>query len=187
MKRFCLLACVLVLVAAPSGASSFGLGVAYLDTEGAADDNGAGLRLSVDAGERWNMDLRAAFFDGHAFVVGPRTFAVEATPIDLGLSYDLNPGGKAAVYVGGGLNYTLYKSVLFNTFRGEHEASTVDDEPGWYAVVGIEGSAGSVGFFLEALYRQNKPSVDGDGVAELGSVAVDFAGAGATVGVCYRW
>ncbi len=188
MKRFWLLTTVLVLAAAPSAASSFGFGVAYLDTEGAADDNGAAVRLSLDAGERWNLDLRASFFDGHGFVLGPRTFDIEATPIDLGLSYGFNTGGKATVYVGGGVSYTLFKSELFNVARGEREQSRIENEPGWYALVGVERPfQNHIGFFLEAVYRQNKPTLEGDGLAEFGSVAVDFAGAGAMVGLFYGW
>ncbi len=188
MKRLWLLASVLVLVAAPSAASSVGLGIGYLDTEGAADDNGANLRLSQDVGERWNIDVRASFFDGHAFALGPRTFDIEATPIDLGLSYGFNAGGRVTPYVGAGLSYMFFKSSVFNTVRGEHEASRINDEPGWHAVVGVEGSVKDhVGLFLEVLYRQTKPSVDGDGLAELGSVALDFAGVGAAIGLSYSW
>ena len=189
MKRFWLLACVLVLMATPSWASSIGAGVGYWDTEEAGDDNGFGLRVSVDAGPNWNVDLRAAFFDAHGDVFGPRLVDIEATPIDFGLSYDVNPGGPATVYVGGGLNYTLYKSEVFNFVTDLPEASRIKDEPGWYAVVGVdfELPGGGWGVFLEALYRQNKPEIRGDGLNEFAAIPIDFAGVGATAGISFNW
>lgn len=188
MKKTWLLACVLVLVAVPSLGSELGVGVAYWDTDEAEDDNGFGLKLSLDTGPNWNFDLRASFFDTHGNTFGVRQIDIEATPIDLGISYDFNPDSRATFYVGGGLDYTLYKSEVFNLARREPEESRIKDEPGWYAVVGVEGTmTGHVGFFAEALYRQNKPTVQGDGVAEFDAISVDFAGVGATVGISYNW
>ncbi len=188
MKRFWLLACVLALFAAPSWAGGIGAGVAYWDTESAEDDNGFGLRVVLDAGPNWNFDLRASFFDGHVALTGPLQIGIEATPIDFGLSYDVNPDSRATVYVGGGLNYTLYKTQVFNFATNLPEASRSDDEPGWYAVVGVEGKVhGSVGLFAEAIYRQNKIEVGGDGLNEFVVVPLDFAGVGATAGVTFNW
>ncbi len=188
MKRFWLLVCVLVLVAAPSGASEIGVGVGYWDTEAAEDDNGFGLKVSLDAGANWNFDLRATFFDGHGNVFGVRQIDIEATPVDLGVSYDFNPEGPANVYAGGGFNYTLYKSTSFNLVRQAPEQSRIKDEPGWYAVVGVETTMQSgIGFYAEALYRQNKATVQGDGLVEFDAIKIDFAGPAATVGISYHW
>ncbi len=188
MKRFWLVASVLVLIAAPSWGSSIGVGVGYWDTEAAQDDNGFGLKFSLDAGSHWNLDLRAAFFDGHEQVAGVRRISIEATPIDAGVSYDFNPGSPATFYVGGGLNYTLFKSESFDLVRREPEQSRIKDEPGWYAVVGVEGRVtGGVGFFAEALYRQSKPTVQGNGLTEFDEIPIDFAGAAASVGISYSW
>lgn len=188
MKTFWLLASILVLVAAPSAASSLGFGVGYLDTEGAGDDNGAAVKFSLDAGPAWNLDLRVAFFDGHAFQRGSRAFEVGATPIDAGISYGFQAAGKTTAYVGGGVSYTLFTSDAFNLVRAEHEQSRIENEVGWYAVVGVEAPVKNrIGVFLEVLYRQTKPTVEGDGVAQFDAFPVDFAGVGGALGISFSW
>lgn len=188
MKRLWLLACALALVAMPSWASGIGAGVSYWDTSDAEDDNGFGIKVAFDVGQEWSVDLRAAFFDGHGLISGPREISIEATPIDLGIAYNFQTGGKVTPYVGGGLNYTLYKSEVYNFVLDQPESSRIKDEPGWYAVLGVDIPVQShLAFYLEAMYRQNKPQVQGDGLAAFDKIPVDFAGAAATVGLVYTW
>jgi opacity protein-like surface antigen len=175
-------------VAAPSWASGIGGGVTYWDTADAEDDNGFGMKLVFDVGSKWNIDFRAGFFDGHGLVSGPRTIAIEATPIDLGISYDFQTKSKVTPYVGGGFNYTLYKSEVFNVLIDQPESSRIKDEPGWYALIGIDiPIQKAIAVYIEGTYRQNKPTVQGDGLAAFDEIPVDFAGAGATVGLVYTW
>lgn len=188
MKRIWLVVCLLALVGVPASASSFGAGIAYWDTEDAGDDNGLGVRVSVDVGSKWNFDVRAAWFDGHGLVQGSRQLGIEATAIDLGLSYDFQTGGKVTPYVGGGLNYTLYDVASFDLALGMQEEARAKDEPGYYVVVGIDIPVkNAIAFYAEAMYRQSKPTVKGDGLASFGAIPIDFAGVGATVGIAYTW
>lgn len=188
MKRLWLLACVLALVAVPSWASGVGAGVGYWDTTDAEDDNGFALKLVFDVGKKWNIDVRASFFDSHGLTVGPRLISIEATPVDLGISYDFQTSGKVTPYVGGGLNYTLYKSGVDNLLTGLTETSRIKDEPGWYVLAGIEVPIHNrIAFYVEGIFRQNKPTVQGDGLASFGQLPVDFAGVGATLGLAYTW
>ena len=188
MKRLWVGMIVAVLLVVPATASEIAGGVAFMDAEEADDDVGANVRLSLDVGESWNIDLRASFFNGHGFVQPVRTVNIEATPIDLGLSYDFNPAGRVSPYVGGGVSYMLFKSSADNTVLGETEPSRVKDEPGWYALIGVKGPLGGrIGFYLEGVYRQVETDVQGDGLAAFDSISVDFAGAGAAAGLSFNW
>lgn len=175
-------------MAMPSWASGIGAGVSYWDTSDAEDDSGIGIKAILDVGDKWNIDFRASFFNGHGLVSGPREISIEATPLDLGISYDFQTGSKVTPYVGGGINYTLYKSSVFNVLVNQPETSRVKDEPGWYAVFGIDVPFNKrMAFYLEGMYRQNKPSVQGDGIAAFSAIPVDFAGVAATLGLVYTW
>lgn len=188
MKRIWLVVCLLALVGVPAGASSFGAGIAYWDTEDAGDDNGLGIKLSIDVGSKWNVDLRAAWFDGHGLTQGPRVLGIEATAVDLGLSYDFQTGGKVTPYIGGGLNYSLYDADSFNFVVDQREEARAKDEPGYYVVLGLEIPVkNAIAFYGEVMYRQSKPTVKGDGLASFGAIPVDFAGVGASVGIAYTW
>ncbi len=189
MKRFwVVVGLVVVVFAAPAAASEIGAGIGFWDTEGADSDNGFMVKFSLDVGEKWNIDLRGSFFDGHAFAQAVRTLDIEATAIDVGLSYDFNPSSRANPYVGAGVNYSLFKSTAFNTVLSESEQSRVDDEPGWYVLGGVKGPiSGSLGYFVEVMYRQNKANVEGDGLAAFDAIEVDFAGAGASAGISFNW
>ena len=165
MNRIWRLVCVLALVAIPASGSSLGGGVGFMDTSDVGDDNGFGFKFSLDAGSHWNIDLRGGFFDSYQLVQGERQLDFEATAIDVGLSYEFDTGSKVRPYVGGGLNYTNYKVESFNFVEGEPEAARIKDEPGIYVVVGLEiPVSGRIAFYGEGLYRQSKPTVQGDGI-----------------------
>jgi hypothetical protein len=178
----------LVLVAVPATASEIGLGPAFMDTSEADNDAGFTATFSLDVGDHWNVDMRASFFDGHSFVHPQRIVEIDATPVDLGLSYDFSASGKMTVYVGGGISYTLYSSTSYNTILDQAEQSRVKDEPGWYGLIGVKGPLKDrIGFFVEGLYRQVKANVQGDGLAAFDNIGVDFAGGGAAAGLSFNW
>lgn len=184
MKKTWIAFAALALLAGPSLASGVGGGITYWDADEAGDDNGIALRLELDLGPSWNLDLRAGFLDGHQAMVGGRTFLLEATPVDLGISYGFGTGGNFEPYVGGGLSYVLYDAEVLNSSDG----ARVADEPGWYAVVGVQARfARNASVYLEGLYRQSKAQIEGDGLASFDKVDVDFAGPAANVGVMLSW
>ncbi len=188
MKRFWVGIGLVLLVVVPAGASEIAIGAAFMDADEADNDVGITTKFILDVGDRWNIDVRASFFDGHGFVHPQRTLGIEATPIDVGISYDFHPTGKPSAYVGAGLNYTLFKSTAINTGSGMGEQSRVKDEPGWYALVGFKGPlTGRIGYFVEGIYRQNKANVQGDGLAAFDNIGVNFAGGTAAAGLSYNW
>lgn len=184
MKKALIVMSVLAALAAPSWAGGVGPMVAYWDTADAGDDNGLGFKLGFDLGPSLDFDVRVAFLDGFANVQQGRLFALEATPIDIGISYGFNPSGPVSPYLGGGLSYVVFDAEVV----GRAEGTRVSDEAGWYAVGGLEVPiGGSFRLFGEVLYRQVKAQIEGDDIRTFVKADVDFAGPGANAGILFSW
>lgn len=184
MKKALIVLSVLAALAAPAWAGGIGPMVAYWDTSEAGDDNGLGFKVGFDLGSNIDFDLRVSFFDSFANVQQGRLFALEATPIDVGFSYGFNPSGAVNPYLGGGLSYVLFKAEVVN----RADQTRVSDEPGWYAVGGLEAPIGGhFRIFGEVLYRQVKAQVEGDDIQTFVKADIDFAGPGANAGILFSW
>jgi hypothetical protein len=187
MKKLAIVLGLSLLMAVPSWAAGIGVGIAHWDTKDADEDQGFGIKVGFDLGESVEVDFRAAIFDGFAQVANNALFRLEATPVDLGISYHFKRGAKVEPYLGAGGSF-VFANALFDggqvPIAGGPE---VDDEFGFYLVGGVDvGVSDTFGVFGEVLYRQAKLNITGNnfGFTDFES---DFAGVGATGGVMLRW
>jgi hypothetical protein len=191
------LALFLLLLPAAGAAGSFSLYGSYWETDELDETFGGGMAFGVPLGERFALDLRAAYyerlksgnfdqllddlFDDDESVF--RENSIEIIPVEVGIRYNFVPREVVNVYVGGGVGYYLLAAD-----RGE-----IDDEFGGYALLGAQfGDPEGVSFLLEGQYRKIEGSIrDRDG--ELGNrdltdeVSFDLDGFAINAGVAWRW
>jgi len=178
MKKTILWAAVaLALLAGPAAATDFGLFGSYWDTKDA--DNALGVGGKIDFARIF--EVRASYFSDLTADTSPerRDFEIKALPLEAGLNFKFAQSDRFTPYVGGGIGY-----YLLDTNRGD-----IDDETGWYAVVGadIKGASG-LGFMVEGIYRGMEATVRGDDPADItGKVNVDFGGLGVNAGLVWSW
>ena len=136
----CWVAASIALLAAPAAATDFGIGAAYWST----DDTDQALGVATKLGFRF-FELRATYFSDVTADTDPERFdfEVKAIPLEAGFVFPFAEGAAFSPYVGGGAGY-----YLLDTTEGD-----IDDEVGWYAVVGTDfgGSDSGLGFNLEAI------------------------------------
>lgn len=191
-------AAVLLLAGTPAFASDFAVFGSYLDTEDLEETVGGGVKAGF--GAAWQLELRATYFpdlteDFESFADDPGddpgdfTNDIEAIPLDVGVKYNFGADQPLNFYVGGGGTY-----FLLDAERGE-----IDDEVGFYGVVGVEfaRSVGGVGFFAEAIYREVEATVnrDVDDFDDLDDIDfndllerdLDVGGIGANAGIIWRF
>ncbi len=168
---------VLALLAGPASAADFGLFGAYWDTKDADQALGGGVKVDFAR----IVELRASYFSDLTADTSPesRDFEIKAVPLEAGLNFKFAQSDRFTPYVGGGIGY-----YLLDTNRGD-----IDDETGWYAVVGadIKGSSG-LGFMVEGIYRGMEATVRDDDPNDItGDVDVDFGGLGVNAGLVWSW
>ena len=176
-KQILWTAAVLALLAGPASAADFGLFGSYWDTKDA--DNAVGVGGKIDFAH--HFELRASYFSDLTADTSPesRDFEIKAIPLEAGLNFKFAPSDRFTPYVGGGIGY-----YLLDTNRGD-----IDDETGWYGVVGanIRGSS-SLGFMVEGIYRGMEATVRGDDPSDItGKVNVDFGGLGVNAGLLWSF
>ena len=187
MKKLAIASSLALLMTVPSWASSIGVGVAHWDTEDAAEDQGFGIKVAFSINESVDVELRGSFFDGFGQVANNALTRIEVTPVDLGLSYHFNRGGKAQPYLGGGGSFLFTNAVFDGGQVPDAGGPEVNDEFGFYFVAGLDIAVTEVlGVFGEALYRQAKLNVTGNGF-EFTAFRSDFTGPAATAGVMLHW
>jgi opacity protein-like surface antigen len=167
----------LALLAGPASATDFGLFGSYWDTKDADSGLGGGVKINFAR----IVELRASYFSDLTADVDPesRDFEIKAIPLEAGLAFKFAENERFTPYVGGGIGY-----YLFDTNRGD-----IDDETGWYAVVGadIKGASG-FGFMVEGIYRGMETTVrDDDPDNIVGDVDVDFGGLGVNAGLVWSF
>lgn len=197
MKKTFLTVLALALLVPASSALASGLSIygSYWDTDALDDTAGAGVKFSIPLGQTLNLDLRGTYyepFDRDAlqdeiddlFDDGPNPdreifdSEISIIPLEAGLSFNL---GQSSIQpsIGAGVSYFLLDSDL-----GE-----IDDEVGWYANAALNfASQGSVGFFLEGVYRSAEGEVteDEDDI-DFDRVTFDLDGISANAGVVFRF
>jgi hypothetical protein len=171
-----LTAAALVFLAGPAMATDFSAYGAYWDTKDADNALGAGAKVSFGF-----VELRGTYFSDVTADTDPERFdfEVSAIPLEAGVAFKFAEGERFTPYVGGGVSY-----FLLDTSEGD-----IDDETGWYAVVGadIKGSSG-FGFMVEGIYRGMEATVRGDDPSDIvGDVDIDLGGLGVNAGVVWSW
>lgn len=195
MKKILLATLAVGLLLPAFGAQASGLAIfgSYWDTEALDETAGAGVKLSIPLGQRFNLDLRGTYyepFDRDALrdeiddlfddEVDREIFNSEISiiPIEAGFSFSLGQGAVRPT-LGAGVSY----------FMLDHDRFDLDDEVGWYGSVGLDfARQGGVGFFLEGLYRSAEGEVNDDrDDVNFDRVPIDLDGFAANAGVVFRF
>lgn len=183
MKKtiLCAAAALAILAAPAARATDFGVFGAYWDTDEADEALGVGAKLRLGR----FVELRGTYFSDVTADTDPERFdfEVSAIPLEAGLRFDFAEGEAFSPYVGGGAGY-----YLLDTSEGD-----IDDEVGWYAVLGAEFARqpSGLGFMAEAIYRGMEATVteDEDGFPDdiRDDVAINLDGLGINAGLVWRF
>jgi opacity protein-like surface antigen len=151
MKKIILsAAAALALLASPALAADLGVYGAFWDTEDADQALGVGSKLRFGI-----VELRGTYFSDVTADTEPesRDFEVSAIPLEAGLAFRFADTDRFSPYLGGGAGY-----YLLDTTEGD-----IDDEVGYYAVVGADfTTGGGLGLMVEGIYRNMEATVRGD-------------------------
>lgn len=168
---------VLALLAGPASAADFGLFGSYWDTKDADQALGVGGKIDF---ARF-LELRASYFSDLTADTSPesRDFELKALPLEAGVNFKFAQNDRVQPYVVGGIGY-----YLLDTNRGD-----IDDETGWYGVVGANFKGRSnLGFMVEGIYRGMEATVRGDDPDDItGKVDIDFGGLGVNAGLLWSF
>jgi hypothetical protein len=171
-------------LARPAHASGITVGGAYWDTKDL--DEGVGGTAKLTLGRYF--ELRGSYFSDLTSDTSPERFDFElrAIPVEAGLAWHFAEDAPFSPYVGGGAGY-----YFLDTTEGE-----IDDELGWYAVVGGDFGrmSSGVSFNVEAIYRNMEATVRenrDDTLPDSGDiddkVNLDIGGFGVNAGVTWRF
>lgn len=180
MKKTILCAATaLALAAGPAMASDFAVFGSYWSTDDAEEAIGGGAKLRFGI-----VELRGTYFSDVTADTSPERndFEVQVIPLEAGLAFNFAENERFSPYVGGGAGY-----YMIDTNIGE-----VDDEVGWYGVVGTNiGTPGGLSFMAEAIYRNMEATVtDEDDITDPDiddEVDFDLSGIGVNVGLVWRF
>ena len=171
----------------------FSLYGSYWEPDDTSDAGGGGIELLFPISPRWDVDLRASYFeeldaeplDQLGDAESPfQEHGLEVLPLELGLRFAFAPDAAVRPYIGGGAGYYVLDS----------DFGVVDDEAGWYGILGLGfGNREGASFFVEAQYRKMEATVEEDpsdpfdfeGFDE--GVALDLDGVGFNAGVTWRF
>jgi opacity protein-like surface antigen len=183
MKKtiLCVAAALTILAVPAAKATDFGVFGSYWTTEDADDALGAGAKLRLGR----FVELRGTYFSDVTADTDPERFdfEVSAIPLEAGLRFDFAENEAFSPYVGGGASY-----YLLDTSEGD-----IDDEVGWYALVGAEFARQPSGlaFMAEAIYRGIEATVteDNDGFPDdvRDDVNLNLDGLGVNAGIVWRF
>lgn len=183
MKKtiLCVAAALTILAAPAAKATDFGVFGSYWSTEDADNALGGGAKLRLGR----FVELRGTYFSDVTADTDPERFdfEVSAIPIEAGLRFDFAENEAFSPYVGGGASY-----YLLDTSEGD-----IDDEVGWYAVVGAEFARqpSGLGLMAEAIYRGVEATVteDSDGFPDHlhDDVNLNLDGFGVNAGLVWRF
>lgn len=180
-KTILFAAAALAILAGPASATDFSVFGSYWDTQDADEALGAGAKVRLGR----FVELRGTYFSDVTADTDPERFdfEVSAIPLEAGLRFDFAEGAAFSPYVGGGAGY-----YLLDTTEGD-----IDDEVGYYAVLGAElGQRDSgLSFMAEAIYRGMEATVseDSDGFPDHvhDDVALNLDGLGVNAGIVWRF
>lgn len=180
-KTILFAAAALALIAGPAAATDFSLYGAYWNTQDLDEALGAGAKLRLGR----FVELRGTYFSDVTADTDPERFdfEVSAIPLEAGLRFDFGDSESFTPYVGGGAGY-----YMLDTTEGE-----IDDEVGYYAVLGAEFARqqSGLGFMAEAIYRNMEATVteDEDGFPDdiRDDVILQLDGLGVNAGIVWRF
>ncbi len=183
MKKtiLCAAAALTILAAPAAKATDFGVFGSYWSTEDADNALGGGAKLRLGR----FVELRGTYFSDVTADTDPERFdfEVSAIPVEAGLRFDFAENEAFSPYVGGGASY-----VFLDTTEGD-----IDDELGWYAVLGAEFARqpSGLGFMVEGIYRGIEATVteDNDGFPDdiHDNVNLNLDGFGVNAGLVWRF
>lgn len=182
MKKWILGLFALVVLAGPLYAGGIGPMGAYWDTTDAGDDQGLGVRVTVDLGPRWNLELRSAWLDEFYQVDDGILFQVKAFPIDMGISYGFETSSKIEPYLGVGVTYVDIDPTVVGDDIGRRIEVEIPEEAGIYYMAGLDVPImnDKLSLFFEAVYRNVKAKANSTDIRDFD---VDMTGAGANFGL----
>ena len=182
MKKWILGLFALIVLAGPLHAGGIGPMFAYWDSTDAADDEGAGLRVTVDLGPDWNLELRASWLDSFHQIGDGILFRIEAAPIDMGVSYCFNTEGKVEPYVGVGMTYLDINPNTVDTEIRRRIEVRIPEEVGFYLMAGLDFRIMNdrLSIFGEAIYRSIKAKANSTDIQDFNT---DMTGIGANFGL----
>jgi outer membrane protein W len=168
-------------LARPAAATDLGVGAAYWDTKDA--DQALGVMTKLTLGRY--VELRGTYFSDVTADTSPEAtdFEIKAIPVEAGLAWHFGEDASFNPYIGGGASY-----IFLDTTEGQ-----IDDEVGWYAVVGGDFGRLSNGlsFNAEAIYRSVDATVEENhhGLPSdfTSKTKLDLSGLGANVGVVWHF
>ena len=182
MKKWILGLFALIVLTGPLHAGGIGPMLAHWDSSDAEDDQGAGVRVTVDLGPSWNLELRTSWLDSFFQIGDGLLFRIEAFPIDVGLSYGFDTAGNLKPYAGVGLTYLdIDPKVIDTNIRNEIEVRT-PEEIGINFLVGADYPImnGKLSLFAEAIYRSIKTKANSTDIRDFNT---DMTGIGANFGL----
>lgn len=182
MKKSILALFALIVLAAPLHAGSIGPMLASWESETAQDDQGAGVRVTIDLGPVWNLELRTSWLDSFFQIGDGVLFRIEAFPVDMGLSYGFDTGGKLQPYVGAGITYLDIDPNVVRSDIGRRIEVRIPEEVGIHFTAGADYPIrnGKLSLFAEAIYRSIKTTANS---TDLRDFNVDMTGIGGNFGL----
>ena len=182
MKKWILGLFALVVLAGPLHAGGIGPMLAHWDSSDAGDDQGAGVRMTVDLGPDWNLELRTSWLDSFFQIGDGILFRIEAFPIDVGLSYGFATGGKVEPYIGAGFTYLDVDANVVDSVVNRRIEVLVPEEFGIFFMAGLDYPImnDKLALFGEAVYRSVKTKANSTDIQDFES---DLTGIGANFGL----
>ena len=181
---------ILTLLAAPAAAGSIGVMGSWWSPEDSNDEFAGGIMVDFRVGKRVDIEFRASWFDNVLTDLPDDAPGVEipysAVPLDFGFAYNfIKDDRKVTPYIGGGGTYFLLDA-------DNDEQGRIEDEWGWYGIVGIDFPiGGNWKIFLEGLYRDSEATLKGNDLNFASPSEVeaffDLKGPAANLGVAFTW
>lgn len=157
------------------GEMSLGVFGSYWDHEDADGSWGIGAK-----GRFGYVELRGTYYgDADTDILQGTTFQLSTFPVDVGLAFNFAADSPLNPYIGAGGSYYFMDT----------NAGDVDDEVGWYLLVGGEmGMTQGLSFMLEGTYRSVEATIKpGQGATLITDSKLNIDGFGANAGVVWRF
>lgn len=182
MKKWILGLFALIVLAGPLHAGGIGPMFGYWDTQDADQDQGAGVRVTIDLGPNWNLELRTTWLSNFSQVGDGIPFRIEAFPIDMGLSYGFDTAGKVQPYVGVGVTYLDINASAESAEIDRRVEVLVPEEAGIHFIAGLDYpiTNDKLSLFAEAIYRNIKAKANSTDIRDFN---VDMSGVGINFGL----
>lgn len=157
--------------AARGSGIEFGVFGSYLDTDDLGDGYGGGAKLELQAVDWLSLDARGSYI----FFEDPD---VDMYPLELAAYFNIPLADEQIVpYAGVGAGYYIFDAEGFD----------MDNEVGFFPVVGLEVGAWNLSFMIEARWLFLEADVD-DAVEELGNLdEAELDGLGINLGLLFRF